>query len=144
MSGGGENELNNYTYSMQNQTFKLTEQEDGSILVDYAIGKIEKEYIIPIAITEERYKQFTGAMSSKGKKQTGSLYTLVQPEKLDKNKNKEELLTLYPSVAEQALYILKRSKDSSRMPDIPGKNMKSTWPMWHRLRTTTGRCSMSV
>ena len=120
MSGGGENELNNYTYSMQNQTFKLTEQEDGSILVDYAIGKIEKEYIIPIAITEERYKQFTGAMSSKGKKQTGSLYTLVQPEKLDKNKNKEELLTLYPSVAEQALYILKSDTKSSNKEKIEG------------------------
>ena len=100
---GGEIEFNNYTYSIQNQTYQTAQAEDGSIRVDYAIGKIEKNYLIPNAITVERYKQFTDAMSKKGKKQVSSIYTLVEPDKLDKKDNKAESLELYPSAAEQAL-----------------------------------------
>ena len=56
---GGEIEFNDYTYSIQNQTYELAQAEDGSIRVDYAIGKIEKNYMIPSAISAERYKKFT-------------------------------------------------------------------------------------
>ena len=62
---GGEIELNNYTYSLENQTYRIIPQEDGSIRVDYAIGKIEKNYMIPSAITVERFQQFTDKMSKK-------------------------------------------------------------------------------
>ena len=104
---GGEIEFNNYTYSIQNQTYEVRQEEDKSIRVDYAIGKIEKNYLIPSAISVERYKQFTDAMSKKGKKQVSSVYTLSEPDKLDKKDNKDEILTLYPSAAEQSLYIIK-------------------------------------
>ena len=104
---GGDIELNNYTYSMTNKTFDLIQQEDGSIRVDYAIGKIEREFIMPIAITKERYNQFTSAMSGKNKKQVSSAYTLYEPDKLDKKENKDEIIALYPSVLEQPLYVLK-------------------------------------
>ena len=114
---GGDIELNNYTYSMVNKTFDLIQQEDGAVRVDYAIGKIEREYIVPVVITKERYTQFTGAMSGKNKKQVSSAYTLYEPEKLDKKDNKEEIIALYPSVVEQPLYVLKadvkaRTKES--------------------------------
>ena len=57
---GGEVELNNYTYSMMNQTYNLAQLEDGSIRVDYAIGKIEKAFLLPTAINVDRYTEFTG------------------------------------------------------------------------------------
>ena len=117
---GGENELNNYTYAMQNQTFETRKQEDGSIRVDYAIGKIEKNFILPSAITPERYKQFTEKMSNKNKKQVSSAYTLSEPEKLDKKDNKDEILALYPSAAEQALYLLKSDIKSNNKEKIEG------------------------
>ena len=44
---GGEIEFNNYTYSIQNQTYQTAQAEDGPIRLDYAIGKIEKTYLIP-------------------------------------------------------------------------------------------------
>ena len=115
---GGEIEFNNYTYSIQNQTYEVAQQEDGSIRVDYAIGKIEKSYLIPSAITVERYKQFTDAMSKKGKKQVSSIYTLSEPDKLDKKDNKAEILELYPSAAEQALYIIKSDTKESNKAKI--------------------------
>ena len=117
---GGEVELNNYTYSMMNQTYEILQQEDGSIRVNYAIGKIEKTYLIPTAITAERYTELTGKMSKATKKKVSSSYSLYEPDKLDKKDNKEEIISLYPSVTEQALYILKSDTTTANKAKIEG------------------------
>ena len=106
-TSSGEIILNNNANSITNQTFEVNPQEDGSIRVDYSIGKIERIYTLPNAITKERFTAFTDAMSKKNKKQTTSNYSLYEPDKLDKKDNKDEIIALYPSVTEQALYILK-------------------------------------
>ena len=112
-TSGGEVELNNFTYSIQNQNFEVVQGEDGSIRVNYSIGKIEKKYIVPIAITKERYDEITGKMSKKNKKQVSGNYSLYEPDKLDKKDNKEEIIARYPSVVDQALYILKSDTSST-------------------------------
>lgn len=106
-TSSGEITMNNNAYSIANQTYQLNKQEDGSIRVDYSIGKIERIYTLPNAITKERFNTFVDAMSKKNKKQTTSNYSLYEPEKLDKKDNKEEIIAMYPSVQEQPLYILK-------------------------------------
>lgn len=103
----GDVDLNNYTYSIKDKSYNVTKEEDGSILVDYAIGKIEREFMIPNAITEERYEKFTGAMKTRTKKIVTSNYTKYEPSKLNSKSNKDEIIALYPSVLEQTLYILK-------------------------------------
>ncbi len=105
-------ELNNYTNSIAYQSYKTNKQDDGSIRVDYAIGKIEKIYLIPNAITQERYKEFTDRLESKDRKKLSNYYSLYEPSKLDKKSNKDEIIALYPSVTEQALYILKDGLDA--------------------------------
>ena len=55
--------MNNYTYSIQNQSYDLRQQEDGSIRVDYSVGQIERIFRLPTAITKERYTEFTDKMS---------------------------------------------------------------------------------
>ncbi len=50
-TSGGEVELNNYTYSIQNQNYQITRGEDRSIRADYAIDKIEKKCILPVSNT---------------------------------------------------------------------------------------------
>ncbi len=117
---GGEIELNNYTYSMQNQTFDILPQEDGSIRIDYAIGHIEKNYLLPTAITQERYQKFTDEMSKKNRKQVSSNYSLYEPDKLDKKENKDEIIAMYPSVVDQALYILKADTTSNNKAKMEG------------------------
>lgn len=106
-TSSGSVELNNFKYSIENGNYAITAQEDGSIRVDYAIGKIEKIYMIPTAITKERYTEFTSQMKNSTKKKLSSNYTLYEPEKLDSKKNKDEIIAMYPSVTEQALYVLK-------------------------------------
>lgn len=111
-TSGGEVELNNYTYSMQNQTYEVIRNEDGSVTVDYAIGKIEKEYIIPTAITKDRWDEITGRMSKSNKKKVSSNYTPSDPAKLDKADNKADILALCPSAEDTFVYLLKSTATS--------------------------------
>ena len=119
-TSGGEVTMNNNTYSMMNQTYDVRKQEDGSVRVDYSIGQIERVFLIPTAITKERYTEFTDKMSKKSKKQVASNYSLYEPDKLDKKDNKDEIIAMYPSVTEQALYILKSGTSSTNKQKIEG------------------------
>jgi len=103
----GEVTFNNYEKSIVNQTYRISRPDDQTIRVDYSIGEIEKETIIPTAITKERLTDFLSRMKTVGKSVVKSCYTLIEPAKLDKMENKDELIALYPSVTEQPIYILK-------------------------------------
>lgn len=117
---GGIVGMNNYTYSIQNQSYDLRQQEDGSIRVDYSVGQIERIFRLPTAITKERYTEFTDKMSKSTKKKVSTNYTLIEPAKLDSRENKEELIANYPSITEQALYILKSDTSSTNKQKIEG------------------------
>ena len=103
----GAVDMNNFKYSIEGGNYQVAQQDDGSIRVDYSIGKIEKNYLIPTAITKERYDAFADQMKKSTKKKLSSNYALYEPAKLDSKKNKDEIIALYPSVVEQPLYILK-------------------------------------
>jgi len=117
-TSAGTVDLNNYKYSIENGNYGITQQEDGSIRVDYAIGKIEKIYMIPTAITKERYDAFVAEMKGSTKKKLSSNYTLYKPEELDKKTNKDELIALYPSITTETLYILKSNTSETNKAKI--------------------------
>ncbi len=117
-TSSGTVDLNNYKFSIVNGNYAIDQQEDGSIKVKYAVGKIEKIYCIPTAITKERYDQFVANMKKATQKKLSSNYTLYEPAKLDSKKNKDEIIALYPSVTEQALYILKSNTSENNKKKI--------------------------
>ena len=117
-TSAGTADMNNFKFSIENGNYGITQQDDGSIRVDYAIGKIEKVYCIPTAITKERFDTFKGNMKKSTQKKVTSNYTLYEPEKLDSKKNKDEIIALYPSVQEQALYILKSDTSENNKKKI--------------------------
>ncbi len=119
-TSSGSVDLNNFKYSIQGGNYNITKQDDGSVRVDYAVGKIEKTYCIPSAITKERFDQFTEAMSKSTAKKVKSNYSLYEPSKLDSKENKDEIIALYPSVTEQALYILKSSTNEANKSKLEG------------------------
>ena len=119
-STDGMLDMNNYKNSILNGNYAVSQQEDGSIRVDYSIGKIERVYCIPTAITKERYDQFYGAMSKKNQKKVSTNYTLIDPAKLDKREDKDELIAMYPSITEQAIYILKSTTSENNKKNIEG------------------------
>ena len=119
-SESGVIDFNNFQYSIDNGSYWIDPCDDGSIDVTYAVGRIEKIYKLPTAITEERYKAFTGAMSKKDAKKVGSVYTLYKPEKVATLDNREELLALYPELENQPLYILKNDTSENNKKNIAG------------------------
>ena len=119
-TSAGTVEMNNFKYSIENGSYTILPQEDGSVRVDYAIGKIEKNYLIPTAITKERFDTFVEGMKKSTKKKLTSNYTLYDPEKLDSKKNKDEIIAMYPEVVNQALYILKSDTSENNKAKIEG------------------------
>jgi pilin isopeptide linkage protein len=113
-----------YDKNTYTATVKVTDDLQGNLKAEVTYGTTDgkaptfENIYTPSAITVERYKRFTDAMSKKGKKQVSSIYTLVEPDKLDKKDNKAEILELYPSAAEQALYIIKSDTKESNKEKI--------------------------
>ena len=133
-NAGGENELNNYRYSIVNRNYQITKLDDCTVRVDYAIGKIERTYMLPIAITEADYKEVTGRMSKGDKKKVSTYYSLMDQKKLSEAKNRDELIAAYPTLETQALYILKSDTDTKNKEKIEGyfKNAEYTQEEYER------------
>lgn len=117
---GNETELNNYRYSMVNKNFNIFKEDDHTIRIEYAIGQIERTYTIPLAITVDRYKEFTGQMSGGDKKKVSSFYSLFDEKKLAKADNLDELKAMYPNIEAGNLYILKTNTDAKGKEKIEG------------------------
>ena len=106
-SSSGVIDFNNYAYSIKNGTYSVSKPDDNTVSVRYAVGKIEKIYLMPSAITVERFTAFTDAMSKKDAKKVKGVYTLYKPDKVATLDNRDELLAMYLSLEEQELYVLK-------------------------------------
>lgn len=128
-STGEEKAWSNFQYSIANgNNYEIVMKkagEDGvendEIHITYAIGKIEKEYIVPSAWTKERYDEYTKLMKGKAKKQVQSNYTKQSPATLakmndtdEKRATRDALLAQYPALETQELYILKDVKEEMK------------------------------
>lgn len=97
---------NNYKYSISTKIYNIETTEDG-IKVYYSIGEVEKEYIIPLAIEEERMEELLAAMSKGNASMVSDYYKKYDVNNLGKKDNKEELLAQYPILEEKVIYVLR-------------------------------------
>ena len=119
-SADGVIDYNNYQYAIENGNYLIEPQEDGSIDVIYSVGKIERVYRLPTAITVERFTAFTGEMAKAKASRVKKAYTLYTPEKIAgmKEEERNEILALYPEAANQELYVLISSTKESNKKSI--------------------------
>lgn len=111
--------FNNYQRSIMNGNYEISEVKDNVLEVTYSIGDINKVYLMPYAITEERYQAFTekmkselGLSKSKINSKIGNIYMVYSPESLaaKSDAEREAILAQYPSASEQAIRVLDTSK----------------------------------
>ena len=107
-----ETEVNNYTKSIMNQNYEIQQEADGSIRVNYTLG--EKVFMVPNAMTKENMDALLANLKKKDQGKLKNHYSLVETKKLDKQKKKDEIIALYPSVLEQDLYILKSDRTTEQ------------------------------
>ena len=119
-AAGASMDLNNYQYSIEDGTYTISQADDGTISVQYAIGQIEKIYMLPQAITAERFTTYTDAMKSSTSKRVKNVYTLYTPENVQTRDNKDELLAMYPILEEEPIYVLKSDTSESNKKTIAG------------------------
>ena len=119
-SASGVIDFNNYAYSIKNGTYTVSQPDPDTVSVTYAVGKIEKIYMLPGAITVERFTAFTDAMSKKDAKKVKGVYTLYKPDKIVKLDNYAELIAMYPSLETQELYVLKSDTSETNKAKIAG------------------------
>ena len=119
-SASGVIDFNNYAYSIQNGTYTVAQPDPDTVSVTYSVGKIEKIYLLPSAITVERFTAFTDAMSKKDAKKVKGVYTLYKPDKVASADNRDELLALYPELENQELYVLKSDTSENNKAKTAG------------------------
>lgn len=119
-TSSGTIELDNNRYSIQNGVYTIEQLEDGAIQVNYTVGRVEKVYVMPTAITVERYNAFIEAMGNSNAKKAKTYYVLYEPDKLDTKANKDEIIANYPEVLNQPLYILKSDTSETNKKKVQG------------------------
>lgn len=97
---------NNYKYSIAAKNYEI-EQGTDSIKVLYSVGEVEKEFMIPKVITEERMLAFLGQMSKTDASNVGDSYKKYDINNLGKKDNREELLEQYPVLETDVIYVLR-------------------------------------
>lgn len=99
---------NNYDFSMLNQLYEIEQGED-YIRVDYSIGDVEREYIIPLVMELERYDELMATLSGGNKNMVSQYYKKYDINNLSKSdeKIKDELLERYPLLDTTVIYALR-------------------------------------
>lgn len=104
----------NYTYSMANQMYEI-EQGNDYIKVLYSIGNVEKEFVIPPAITAARMNEILATLDKKEASKITDYYKDYDINNLGKKDNKEELLARYPILETEPIYALRdTTKDNMK------------------------------
>lgn len=94
-------------HSVTNGVYEVVMQEDGSVRLNYSVGRIQRSFLIPTAIADDRMQAFMEKMTSKQKKDIKEYYREYNIDKLRKTDNKDELLATYPDLAEQHVWVLR-------------------------------------
>ena len=106
--------FDNYTYSMKNQMYDI-EQGDDYIKVMYSIGNVEKEFVIPPAITAENMDKLLATLEKKEATKILDYYKDYDINNLGKKDNKDELLERYPVLETEPIYALRdTTKDNMK------------------------------
>jgi len=99
-------QYNNYKYSVINGLYEI-EKGDDFIKVDYSMGNIEREYIIPPIATLDVFNEWLSKMEQKDANLCKDYYKKYDINKLGRKDNKEELLANYPILETEVCYVLR-------------------------------------
>jgi hypothetical protein len=80
---------------------------NGALEVNYTVGNIERTYIIPPAVPEERMLYFLDKMTQGERNLVNVGYRLYDINNLRRNDDRDQLLAMYPDLARRNIYVLR-------------------------------------
>lgn len=103
---GLQTTYDSYTYGVANGLYTI-EQGDDYVKVNYSLGNVEKEYIIPPVCTVAAMEQWFDKLDTTDSGFIKRYYKKYDINKLGKDDDKDALLATYPSLADEPLYVLR-------------------------------------
>lgn len=99
-----------YGYSVTNKLYEI-EQGDDYIKIDYTIGDVQREFIIPPVMSQEDYETYKGILTGGSRNLLSQYYKKLDINNLSKSdeKEKDALLERYPSMADGIIYVIRDS-----------------------------------
>lgn len=101
---------NNYEFSVANKLYEIEQGED-YIKIDYSIGDVQREYIIPPVMSLEDYETYKGLLTGGSRNLLSQYYKKIDINNLSKSdeKEKDTLLERYPTMADGIIYVIRDS-----------------------------------
>lgn len=110
-----------YGYSDSEYYFMIGKDNQEEESAKYPpIKKISRRYLVPEAITSERYNSFTENMKKSTKKKVSTNYTHYKPELLADSENREELIARFPNITKNEIYVLKKDTTEASLEKLEG------------------------
>lgn len=119
-SKGQSFSYDNYAYSIKDKRYSIEEIKDESgnvngVKVVYTVGDVQKTYIVPTAITEDRMEEFCSKMDSSDAKMIKNVYRRIDINQLRATDNKDELLEQYPDLADTKVYVIREGQSDTKL-----------------------------
>lgn len=95
----------NYEYSIKNKIYTI-EADENMIRVNYTLGRIAREYIIPTVIMAEKMDGFLGQLTKAQSRKITDSYRKHDPAKIKENQ-KEELYAQFPQLEDGMIYVIR-------------------------------------
>ncbi len=96
--------FDNYSNSIQNGTFQIT-QEGDSIRVDYLVGEKTEIFLLPQMVTQERFESLLAPLGKSQQASVKSIYRKLDPQDLPEDEDPEELMEKYPLLEQGVIYV---------------------------------------
>lgn len=103
---GLQTTYDSYTYGVANGLYDI-EKGDDYIKVNYSLGNVEKEYMIPPVCTAASMEQWFDKLETNDASFIKRYYKKYDINKLGKDDDKDTLLADYPSLEQEPLYVLR-------------------------------------
>lgn len=116
---GVDSILDNYAYSIEHQIYQIEEGDD-YIKVYYSIGNVEKEFVIPAVIEEDRMRAVLEQLDNNDRMIIMDYYKKYDLSNLGKKDNKEELLGRYPILEQGPIYALRDTTKENMKKKMEG------------------------
>lgn len=117
---GLDTTYDNFNYGVDNGLYEIEEGED-YIRIDYSIGNVEREYVIPPVTTEVKFNEYLAQMSADDAAFIKRFYKKYDINSLGKGDDREELVANYPVLESEPIYVIRDSAQNAaiiRMEEI--------------------------
>jgi len=94
------------THSVERNAYEY-ELAGGTLEVRYTVGNLSRSYLLPPAAPEERFVSFLEKMSREDRRKVEASYRLYDINNLRAGDDKNSLLSLYPDLARNKVYVLR-------------------------------------